>query len=105
LFHFKSFRVPFLPLRFPKRLMVPLIKAANELHVKPLLNEDAVACEAEQEGWERHWDQPVAEISPAVHAFQNLTIRKWEQHLAREAAKKLSKQPLNLRRREEQPSE
>lgn len=100
LFHFKSFRVPLLPLRIPRNLMVPIIKAANELHVKPLLMQDAVACEAEQEGWEKHWAEPVAEISPAVHAFQNLTIRKWEQHLAREAQKKLAKQPLNRARRE-----
>lgn len=105
LFHFKSFRVPFLPLRFPKRLMVPLLKAANELHVKPLLEQDKVACEAEQEGWERHWAEPIAEISPAVHAFQNLTVRKWERHLEREAAKKLAKAPLNLRRREESAAE
>ena len=100
LFHFKSFRVPYAPLRFPRRLMEPLIRAANELHVKPLLMQDATACEAEQVGWEKHWAEPVAEISPAVHAFQNLTIKKWEQHLAREDQKKLAKQPLNRSRRE-----
>lgn len=88
LFHFKSFKVPFLPLRFPKGLMKPILMAANELHIKKLLDQDAIACESEQVGWERYWDQPVAEVNPAVHAFQTLTIKKWERHLEREAAKK-----------------
>ena len=42
LFHFKGFRVPFTPMRMPKRMMVPIIKAANELHIKPLLTQDAI---------------------------------------------------------------
>jgi hypothetical protein len=45
LFHFKSFKVPFLPLRFPKRqLMEPIIRTANRTHVQPLLVEDKIAC-------------------------------------------------------------
>jgi phenylpropionate dioxygenase-like ring-hydroxylating dioxygenase large terminal subunit len=100
LFHFKSFKVPFAPIRFPRRLMTPIIKAANEMHIKPLLVEDAIACEAEQAGWERHWDQPVAEVNPAVHAFQTLTIKKWEKHLEREAAKSLASGSLNPKKRE-----
>jgi hypothetical protein len=32
-------------------------------------------------------------------------VRKWERHLEREAAKKLAKAPLNLRRREESAAE
>ncbi len=99
LFHFKAFKVPFLPMRLPRRLMKPLLKAANPLHIRPLLTQDAIACEAEQEGWERHWDQPIAEINPAVHAFQTLTIKKWEQHLAREAEKKAAAASLNLKKR------
>ena len=53
-----------------------------------------IAVAAEQAGWETHWDQPFAEISPAVHAFQALTIKKWEQYLERDAAKKLHKGSL-----------
>jgi phenylpropionate dioxygenase-like ring-hydroxylating dioxygenase large terminal subunit len=103
LFHFKSFKVPMMPIRFPRGLMEPIIKAANQLHIKPLLVEDAVACEAEQAGWERHWDQPVAEVNPAVHAFQNLTIKKWEKHLQREAEKAKGRS-LNLKKRQEMAS-
>lgn len=87
LFYFKSFKVPFTPFRFPRRLMHSVLRIANEVHIKPLVAQDVMACEAEQEGYERHYEEPIAEINPAVHAFQNLTIRKWEAHLERERAK------------------
>jgi hypothetical protein len=34
-------------------------------------------------GYESHYDAPLAEFNPAVNLFQQLTIRKWEEHLAR----------------------
>jgi nitrite reductase/ring-hydroxylating ferredoxin subunit len=86
LFYFKSFKVPFLPITFPRRVMDSVIKIANRIHIRPLLEEDGFACAEEQAGYERHYDAPIAELSPAVHAFQALTIRKWEEYLAREAA-------------------
>ena len=43
----------------------------------------AVAVEAEQEGYDAHWDKPIAELNPCVREFQDLTIRKWEEHLAK----------------------
>jgi len=64
--------------------MEPILKIANVMHIKPLLEQDGDACREEQEGYERHYDAPIAELSPAVHAFQALTIRKWEEYLARE---------------------
>jgi hypothetical protein len=39
--------------------------------------------EREQEGYELHYDAPLAELNPAVNLFQQLTIRKWEEHLSR----------------------
>lgn len=87
LFYFKSFNVPFTPLKFPRRLMQPIIKMANLVHVIPLLEQDGTACAEEQAGYERHYDAPLAELSPAVNAFQALTIRKWEEFLAREEAR------------------
>ena len=38
--------------------------------------------EAEQRGYERHFDAPIAELNPAVLEFQKLTIRMWEEYLA-----------------------
>jgi phenylpropionate dioxygenase-like ring-hydroxylating dioxygenase large terminal subunit len=86
LFHFhpRSIKLPFVPVFFPRFLMGPILRIANAILVKPLLAEDGFACAAEQEGYERHYDEPIAELSPAVVAFQQLTVRKWEAHLAAE---------------------
>ena len=62
--------------------MYPVLGLAKPLVFKPLLEEDGVACEAEQQGYNEHWNAPIAELNPAVHEFQALTIRKWEQYLA-----------------------
>ncbi len=88
LFYFKEFKVPGLPLHIPQRIMTPVLKVSNKLLIRPLLRQDLFAVEAEQEGWEKHYDEPIAELSPAVHAFQALTIKKWEEYLAREGKKK-----------------
>jgi hypothetical protein len=65
--------------------MTPVLKIANALSIKPLLRQDGFAVEAEQEGYELNFDAPLAELNPAVNLFQELTIRKWEEHLARRA--------------------
>jgi phenylpropionate dioxygenase-like ring-hydroxylating dioxygenase large terminal subunit len=88
LFYFKEFRVPFLPLHIPHRLMKPFLKISNKLLIEPLLRQDLYAVEAEQVGWEKHYEEPIAELSPAVQAFQTLTIKKWEQHLARDGKRR-----------------
>ncbi|MEM9693253.1 MAG: aromatic ring-hydroxylating dioxygenase subunit alpha [Myxococcota bacterium] len=97
LFYFKSFKVPFLPVRFPHRMMKSILRVANELHIKPLLAEDIVACQAEQIGYEKHFDKPIAELNPAVHAFQALTVRKWEAYLEAEADKRPAEKTIPLR--------
>ena len=84
LFYFKDFVVPFTKVRIPRQVMTPFLKIANETLVKPLLSEDGFAVEAEQEGYEQYFDAPLAELNPAVKAFQELTIRKWEAHLEKQ---------------------
>ncbi|MBX3246326.1 MAG: aromatic ring-hydroxylating dioxygenase subunit alpha [Myxococcales bacterium] len=81
-FYFKAFNIPFTSFEIPKGLMKAFLPAAKELTVKPLLSEDGLAVEAEQEGYEMHWDAPLAELNPVVKAFQEVTIRKWEAYLA-----------------------
>lgn len=88
LFYFNSFKVPLLPLTIPQVFMKPILQIANRLLIRPLLSEDGVAVQAEMRGYERHWRAPIAEINPAVHAFQALTIRKWEAYLERENQKR-----------------
>jgi hypothetical protein len=55
--------------------MTPVLKIANALSIKPLLRPDGFAVEKEQEGYETHFDAPLAEFNPAVTLFQQLTIR------------------------------
>ncbi len=91
LFCFKSFKVPFTPLRIPKKLMVPFMKIANELTIKPLLGEDKDAVEEEQTGWQAYWDEPLAELNPVVKSFQELTVRKWQEYLDEKGLTQLKK--------------
>ena len=85
LFYFKSLKLPLLPVRIPRFAMEAVLKLSNRLLIAPLLDQDRVAVEAEQAGYERHWDATPVELSPAVQAFQTVTVRKWREHLAREA--------------------
>ncbi|MEZ4427137.1 MAG: Rieske 2Fe-2S domain-containing protein [Nannocystaceae bacterium] len=83
LFYFDAFKIPGTRRKLPRWAMRPLLKIAAQTYLKPLLGEDRDALEAEQDGYNRHFDAPIAEFNPAVHAFHELTIRKWEEHLAR----------------------
>jgi 4beta-methylsterol monooxygenase len=81
LFYFDALIIPLTSLRIPQWLMKAVLKLANPLLIKPLLSQDGVAVEAEQVGYEMHFDAPIIELNPAVHLFQQLTIRKWEEYL------------------------
>lgn len=100
LFYFDHFVVPFTKVKIPRRLMRPFLGISNKLLVRPLLQQDRVVVEGEQRGWEDHWQDPVVEISPAVNEFQKLTVRKWDEYLAREKAKKEQKELVRLSRRQ-----
>jgi len=83
LFYFDALKIPFTTIRIPQWLMTFVLRISNRLLIKPLLSQDGFAVEAEQEGYETHFDAPIAEFNPAVNLFQQLTIRKWEEHLAK----------------------
>lgn len=83
LFYFKSLKIPLLPVRIPRFAMTTVLKIANRLLIGPLLAQDRFAVEAEQRGYERHWDAPPIELNPVVRAFQKVTVRKWREYLAR----------------------
>ena len=91
LFYYRDFKVPFLPLKMPQRLMTPLIRFGHKYMVRPLFNEDGWAVQREQEAFERHWDAPVAEVNPQVMAYQRLTVRKWEAYLESQGLSKLKR--------------
>ena len=82
IFYFKSLKVPFLPVTMPPWLLDRVLTIAKRMFVQPVIDQDAWAVELEQEGYNRYSDLPVAEYSPVVSLFQQLTIRKWEEYLA-----------------------
>ena len=81
LFYYKSLKFPGTSRIIPRRVMKPFLKIANKLLMRPLLDEDGVAVEAEQAGYEAHFDAPIAELNPVVKEFQDLTIRKWQEYI------------------------
>ncbi|MCZ0997385.1 Rieske 2Fe-2S domain-containing protein [Streptomyces mirabilis] len=84
IFYFDALKIPGTRMRVPRPFMGPLMKAAGALAVRPLLRQDGEAVEAEQQGYEANYTAPIVELNPAVHLFQELTIRKWQEHLDRE---------------------
>jgi phenylpropionate dioxygenase-like ring-hydroxylating dioxygenase large terminal subunit len=81
LFYFKALNVPLTPWRIPRWLMTPFLRVTNRLLFRPLLEQDRFAVQSEQDAWDRHFDSAIGELNPAVVQFQELTIRKWEEHL------------------------
>ena len=85
LFYFKSLKIPILPVHIPRFAMTLVLKVSNRFLIAPLLSQDQYALEGEQEGYEKHWDAPSVEFNPVVEAFQDVTVRKWREYLARKA--------------------
>ena len=83
LFYFKSLKIPLLPIRIPRFAMITVLKIANRILIGPLLGQDRVAVEAEQEGYEKNWNAPPIELNPVVREFQEVIVRKWRECLAR----------------------
>ena len=83
LFYFKSLKIPLLPMRIPRFAMAGVLKISNRVLMGPLLAQDGAAVEAEQQGYERHWDARPLEFTPVVKAFQTVTVRKWQEYLTR----------------------
>ncbi len=82
LFYFDALKVPFTPFRIPRAAMTPFLRLANVFLIRPLLREDGIAVEAEQEAWDAAVDAPLLEFNPAVTMFQRLIARRWEEYLA-----------------------
>lgn len=85
LFYFDALKIPFAPLRIPRWVMEPFLAVANRLLIKPLLSEDGIAVEAEQQAYDKFSGGPAIEFNPAVQMFQKLIVRRWEEHLAQSA--------------------
>jgi hypothetical protein len=86
LFYFDALKIPFTPFRIPRAVMMPFLKVANLVLIRPLLSEDGVAVEAEQEAYEASSGAPFIEFNPAVTMFQKLIVRRWEEYLGSPSA-------------------
>jgi 4beta-methylsterol monooxygenase len=78
--------IPFTPWKPPNLLVRPFLGIFRELLVRPLFDEDVWSTEAEQEGYETFHDLATLDPHPSIRPCYQLTIRKWEEHLAREAS-------------------
>ncbi len=85
-FYFDAMKIPLTPLKMPRWLQEMALRIAKPLLFRPLLAQDGMALEAEQQGYEQHWDAPPIELNPTVPLLQQLTARKWEDYLARSGA-------------------
>ena len=83
LFYFDALKLPVLPVRVPRWLMTPAPPRGKSAPDQAAPAQDRFAVEAEQEGHLAHFDAPLAELNPAVGLFQQVTIRKWAEHLAK----------------------
>src|SRR5262249_25065399 len=82
LFYFDALKIPFTSFRIPRVVMTPFLRAANRLLIAPLLNEDGIAVEAEQQAYETSSGVAFFEFNPPVPMFQKLMARGWEEYLA-----------------------
>lgn len=91
LFLFGPIRIPGTRKNIPNTLKRPVLELANFLYIKPLLGEDKWALEAEQKGFDKHYDNPYYELNPMVPEFQTLTIEKWNEYQKTRDARQLRK--------------
>jgi phenylpropionate dioxygenase-like ring-hydroxylating dioxygenase large terminal subunit len=81
MFCYDTLRVGFVPFPIGHRLFTLLLRATNPW-LRSLLAQDGFAVEAEQDGYDRHFDAPLIELNPVVARLHDLTIRKWEDAIA-----------------------
>jgi phenylpropionate dioxygenase-like ring-hydroxylating dioxygenase large terminal subunit len=91
LLYYKKLRVPGTKLDVPRVLMKHLLSIGNKTIVDHVFLQDKFALEAEQHAYDTQWDGPNAELNPVIGAFQDLTVRKWEEYLASQELKPIRK--------------
>jgi phenylpropionate dioxygenase-like ring-hydroxylating dioxygenase large terminal subunit len=68
------------PLRLGHGVLRTLLRLIGP-SLRRLLGQDRFALEAEQAGWDRHFEQPIPDLNPVVPLVERLTIDKWKEHL------------------------
>lgn len=76
-------RIPFTPWLAPRWLQRFVIPLCSRFLVGPLLDDDGWSAELEQEGHAEYPSAPTIDPHPAIRPCYQLTVRKWQEHLAR----------------------
>ncbi len=82
-------KIPFTRYFAPDWLVGPVTRLAKGILVTPLFTEDVWSFEAEQEGYTSAPGAPAVDMHPAIRPSYQLTIRKWEEHLARSRGERI----------------
>lgn len=80
----EGLRVPGTTWSPPNGLVAPFLSVARRYLVEPLFTEDVWSFEAEQQGYDAHYSKPAIDPHPAIAPSYRLTVRKWEEYLARQ---------------------
>ncbi len=91
-------KIPFTPYAAPVRLLQPALAVAKRFLVTPLFVEDVWSFEVEQEGYDSNPRAPAVDFHPAIRPSYQLTVRKWEEHLASRRSEPGVLAPLRLTR-------
>ena len=92
LFCYDRLRPEFSPLALGHRSVRALLWLVQPA-VRRLLGQDGFALEAEQAGWDRHFEQPIPDLNPVVAPVERLTIEKWEAYLASSSSTQTDRSP------------
>ncbi len=82
-------KIPFTPYMAPSFIVGPATRLAKHVLVTPLFTEDVWSFEAEHEGYTKAPSTPAVDLHPAIRPSYQLTIRKWEEHLARSRGERI----------------
>jgi nitrite reductase/ring-hydroxylating ferredoxin subunit len=78
-------RIPFTPWLAPRWLQQFVVPLCARFLVAPLLDADGWSAELEQDGHGEHPSAPTIDPHPAILPCYQLTVRKWQEHLARDS--------------------
>ena len=95
--YYRKLRIPGTRRAAPRALMEQFLRLGNRTIVHHIFEQDRVALEAEQHAYDTQWDGPAAELNPVIGAFQDLTVRKWEEYLASRDLKRIGKRTSDER--------
>ncbi len=93
-FTFQLWEPPTLAGRKVPRPLWDLAMPALKPVAAEIFRQDGFTVEEEQISYLRHIDRPIPEPNPAVKRFNELTVRKWEQHLEYQRTGSLSEADL-----------